>query len=557
MKKNKNIIAGLSVIGGITLALAGCGAVSQSTDSRETTVIETADAAGSGNEADITQVSNPDIPEGFSKKDFDTSYADAQTVELSTGATKTEASGVTVEGNVITFTQAGTYLLKGELDGGQIVADLPGENDKIRLVLDGVNITNTGSAGIYVKNADKVFVTTAEGSENSISVNGEFVQNDENNVDGAIYSKDDIVFNGKGSLTVSSEKGHGIVSKNDLKITSGSYEIDSASKALQGKDLVGIAGGDMILNAGTDGIDSVNVAVYDGNIDIKAEDEGINSDVTDENTEPSVTLAGGKITIVSGDDGIQTTGDVVNDGAELSITSGGGSANAAEHYTDMAFGQMGGWQGRGQGGPQFGGDPDSLGEINFDTDDDETTGDGNKNKGIKAENITLESGTITIDSQDDAIHGNTDVTVNGGTYEITAGDDGIHADSVLTINGGAFTISAWEGLEATVVTVNDGDISISAKDDGINAVQKVSGLSPALNIKGGSLKIDMAQGDTDGLDTNGGLYITGGTVEINAQSPFDYDAEGVLDGGTVTVNGSQVTQLYSQMMGGGRMERKM
>ncbi len=362
MKKNKNIITGLSVIGGITLALAGCSAASQSTDSRETTAIETAGVAGSGSEADSAQVSSADIPDGFSEKDFDTSYSDAQTVELSTGATKTEASGVTVEGNVVTFTQEGTYLLKGELNGGQIVADLPGENDKIRLVLDGVNITNTGSAGIYVKNADKVFVTTAEGSENSISVNGEFVQTDENNVDGAIYSKDDIVFNGKGSLTVSSEKGHGIVSKNDLKITSGSYEIDSASKALQGKDLVGIAGGDMTLNAGTDGIDSVNVAVYDGNIDIKAEDEGINADITDENTEPSVTLAGGKISIVSGDDGIQTTGDVVNDGADLSIISGGGSANAAEHYTDMAFGQMGGWRGRGQGGPQFGGDPDSLGE---------------------------------------------------------------------------------------------------------------------------------------------------------------------------------------------------
>ena len=241
MKKNKNIITGLSLIGGITLALSGCNAASQSTDSRETTAIETAGVAGSGSEADNAQVSN--IPEGFSEKDFDTSYADAQIVELSTDTTKTEASGVTVEGNVVTFTQEGTYLLKGELNGGQIVADLPGENDKIRLVLDGVNITNTGNAGIYVKNADKVFVTTAEGSENSISVNGEFVQTDGNNVDGAIYSKDDIVFNGKGSLTVSSEKGHGIVSKNDLKITSGSYEIDSASKALQGKDLVGIAGG--------------------------------------------------------------------------------------------------------------------------------------------------------------------------------------------------------------------------------------------------------------------------------------------------------------------------
>ena len=470
---------------------------------------------------------------------------------MSNDGTKTDASGVTVNGNVITFTQDGTYLLKGDLDDGQIVVDLPGESDKVQLVLDGVNVTNGSSAGIYVKNADKVFVTTTEGSENNFSVTGEFVQTDDNNVDGAIYSKDDIVFNGEGALKVSSESGHGIVSKNDLKITSGTYEIASGSKALQGKDMVGIAGGNINIDAGTDGIDSVNVVMYDGDMDITAGDEGINADVSDENTEQKVTLAGGEISIISGDEGIQTTGDVVTDGAELNIAAGGGSENAAEHFDDMAFGQMGGWSGRGQGGPQFGGEPDNTGEINFDTDDDETAGDGSKNKGIKANNITLKSGNVTIDSQDDAIHANGDITAEGGSYDITAGDDGLHADASLTINGGAFTISSWEGMEATVVTINDGDITISAKDDGINAVQKVNDLSPVIEINGGNINIEMAQGDTDALDTNGDLHIKRGTVSIDAQFPFDYDGEGVLSGGTVTVNGEQITELYNQFMGGG------
>ena len=566
MKKNKKFLAGALVIPGLVIALAGCSAAGgvgtadsgetqaqteSTTESASATETRTSQAAqqdtGSGKN---TVVSAAEVPDGFSERDFDTSYADAKTVELSANGAKTDAAGVTVDGNTVTFTQEGTYLLNGDLTG-QIVVDLPGENDKIQLVLDGVNVTNSGSAGIYVKNADKVFVTTANGSENSVSVTGEFVQTDDNNVDGAIYSKDDIVFNGEGTLKVSCVSGHGIVSKNDLKITSGSYEITSGSKALQGKDMVGIAGGTVTLTAGTDGIDSVNVAVYGGDTNITAGDEGINSDVTDENTEPKVLLAGGTVKIDSGDDGIQTTGSAELAGANVTITAGGGSVNAAEHFGDVAFGQMGGWAGRGQGGPQFGGEPDSMGEINYDTDDDETTDDGSKNKGIKANNIILRSGSMTIDSQDDAIHADGDITAEGGTYEINAGDDGLHADATLTVNGGTFTVEGWEGLEATVVTVNDGDIFISAKDDGINAVQKVSGLAPGIEINGGSVGITMAQGDTDALDSNGSLVIRGGAVDINAQSPFDYDGEGVLSGGSVKVNGEQITELYTQLMGGG------
>lgn len=562
MKKIFIRTAGIFAASGLAVALAGCGIAgfgNANDGDTETTAQASADVETQTTEA-VQQdagsdkkisVSTADIPEGFSERDFDTTYENAQTVELSNDGTKTDASGVNVNGNVITFTQDGTYLIKGDLDDGQIVVDLPGESDKIQLVLDGVNVTNGSSAGIYVKNADKVFVTTTEGSKNNFSVTGEFVQTDDNNVDGAIYSKDDIVFNGEGALKVSSESGHGIVSKNDLKITSGTYEIASGSKALQGKDMVGIAGGTINIDAGTDGIDSVNVVMYDGDMDITAGDEGINADVSDENTEPKVTLAGGEISIISGDEGIQTTGDVVTDGAELNIVAGGGSENAAEHFDDMAFGQMGGWSGRGQGGPQFGGEPDNTGEINFDTDDDETAGDGSKNKGIKANNITLKSGNVTIDSQDDAIHANGDITAEGGSYDITAGDDGLHADASLTINGGAFTISSWEGMEATVVTINDGDITISAKDDGINAVQKVNDLSPVIEINGGNINIEMAQGDTDALDTNGDLHIKGGTVSIDAQFPFDYDGEGVLSGGTVTVNGEQITELYNHFMGGG------
>ena len=488
-----------------------------------------------------------EIPEGFTERDFRTDYADAVPVTLADNASKSDAEGVSIEGNVITFTKEGTYLLSGSLSDGQLVVDLTGENDKVQLVLDGADISNSSSAAIYVKNADKVFVTTASGSENSVATTGEFVQTDENNIDGAVFSKEDIVFNGEGSLTVASTD-HGIVSKNDLKITSGTITVESASKALQGKDFVGIAGGDIDLQAGTDGIASVKVAVYDGEININAGDDGVNVSETEDDTEPYVLLAGGSINIESADDAIQTTGDVTLDGADVDIVSGGGSANAAEHYDDMMFGQMGGWQGRGQGGPQFGGEQDARGEINFDTDDDETQGDGSKNKGIKAANVTFASGNLSVDAQDDGVNADGEVTVTGGAYNIVAGDDGIHADSKITVEGGSLDIDAWEGLEATTILVNGGDIYISASDDGMNAAQKVSGVTPAIEINGGDITIDMAQGDTDALDSNGSLYINGGTLNLNCQSPFDYDGEGAITGGTVYANGEQVTEIYNQMM---------
>ena len=561
MKKNiKKTIAALAVPGALALALAGCAglggssagensATAETTAAESTaTAVNTTGSENSGNNASANAVSKYD---GFTDRDFDSSYPDYQEIKLATGATGANADGVTVDGNTVTFTKAGTYLLSGELQEGQLVVDLPGENDKIQLVLDGVNVTNSNSAALYVKNADKVFVTTASGTENSISATGEFVQTDDNNVDGAVYSKDDIVFNGEGILKVASAAGHGIVSKNDLKITGGTIEVTSASKALQGKDMVGIAGGTVNLDAGTDGIDSVNVALYEGSVNIKAADEGINSDVTDENTDPVVLLAGAALNIEAGDDAVQSTGDVTLSGGTVKIVSGGGSVNAAEHYDDMAFGQMGGWPGRGQQGPRFGGEQSNTGEINFDTDDDSSAGEGTKNKGIKAANIYLKGGVLDIDAQDDALNADGEILVEDGTYDIVAGDDGLHASEKVTVNKGVINVEAWEGLEATIVTINDGEITISANDDGINATQKVSSLSPAVEINGGNITINMAQGDTDALDSNGTLYINGGTVNINAQFPFDYDGDGAIKGGTVYVNGEQITEIYNQFMGGG------
>ena len=134
---------------------------------------------------------------------------------------------------------------------------------------------------------------------------------------------------------------------------------------------------------------------------------------------------------------------------------------------------------------------------------------------------------------------------------ITAGSDGIQATTAAQIDGGTISVSAGEGIEATYVQINGGNVTVNATDDGINGSNKSSAYSVTVEITGGEVTVNMGQGDTDAIDSNGNLYIKGGNVNITAQSPFDYDGQGQLSGGTVTVNGTQVTELTNQMMGGG------
>ena len=178
-------------------------------------------------------------------------------------------------------------------------------------------------------------------------------------------------------------------------------------------------------------------------------------------------------------------------------------------------------------------------------------------KTIKSDvDLTIEgTGTLTITSADTCIKSDTNLTVNSGTLNLTAnnGGDGLRSDETLTINGGTISIEAGEGLESTQITLNGGTISISASDDGINASQKSETLSPVITINGGNINIVMASGDTDAIDSNGSLVITGGTINISAQFAFDYETTVSFTGGTVYVNGEEVTQITNSMFGGGMM----
>ena len=327
--------------------------------------------------------------------------------DLTQTADLSEAQTVAViSDSTYTIDKDGVYVLSGTAENFTVVVDA-GDEDKVQLVLDGLCVTNGSDPVIYVKNADKVFVTSA-GSDSMLTVTGTFSSDGSTGTDAVIFSKDDLVLNGTGTVTVSSTD-NGVSCKDDLKITGGIWNITCTADALEANDSIAVAG---------------------GTLNIRTSKDGLHAEYDEDNTV--------------------------------------------------------GW-----------------------------------------------------------------ITIEGGTLNITAKDDAIHATTVLTINGGELNITAAEGLEATQVEINGGTVDITATDDGINAGQKSKALSVGITINGGEISIDMGAGDTDAVDSNGYLTITGGTIDISGQSSFDADGTISWTGGTIYVNGSQISTITNQMMGGG------
>ena len=179
--------------------------------------------------------------------------------------------------------------------------------------------------------------------------------------------------------------------------------------------------------------------------------------------------------------------------------------------------------------------------------------------GFKALNsIRVADGTFNINATKDGFHSENEddlttgyVYIAGGNFAINSEDDGIQGTTITEIDGGTFDINSVEGIEGTFVQINDGTIKIYATDDGINASEKATNYDVQIEINGGNLDITMAEGDTDALDANGTLTINGGNINITAQFAFDFDLTASLNGGTVIVNGTQVTSITNSMMEGG------
>lgn len=252
----------------------------------------------------------------------DTEELPEYSISLSDVQCSSTCNSVTIDGSTITITEAGSYTLTGTLSDGQICVDTDKES-KVRLILSSVHISNTGSAAVYVRSADKVILSLADGSSNTLETIGSFVQTDENNVDGAVFSKEDLTIKGSGSLTVNASGGHGIVSKDDLKITGGTVTVNAGKKALSANDSVIVENGILTLNAGTEGMEASNVVISGGEISIQAADDGINATWLSDQTRPAIEISGGSLTVVMGTgdtDGIDSNGDLSITGGSIDIS---------------------------------------------------------------------------------------------------------------------------------------------------------------------------------------------------------------------------------------------
>lgn len=507
-------------------AVAGCAGKNSSTDNIVSTETEV-NAEETAAQSETGTFSSADM---FTERDLAGTYEEsgAVYVTLSDDGITGETDGVVIDGQTVTITEEGTYVFSGTLSEGLVV---DADDAKVQIVLDNVDITCATSAAVYVKSAEKVFVTLAEGSQNTLRNTDEYVAIDDNNIDAVIFAKSDLTLNGTGSLTIVSAEGHGIVSKDDLKITGGTYDITAAGHALSGKDSVRIADGTFVLTAGKDGIHSEN---------------------EDNEEKGYIYIADGDFTITSDGDGMDASNIVQIEDGTFDITAGGGAANSLQtHESDMPGGPGGGMPQNGERPdgedmPEIGEKPDGanmpeMGEkpdgenMPQDTTTDES---GTSTKGIKADgDMYLNGGTYQIDSADDSIHSNANITIADGTYTLATGDDGVHADDALIVNGGTITVTeSYEGLEGLTVTINDGTIDITARDDGINAAGE------KMELNGGYIHI-LAGGD--GVDSNGDLTINGGEIYIdgpsdNGNSAIDYGdrSSAYVNGGTLVAIGS-------------------
>lgn len=458
----------------------------------------------------------------FTERDLAGTYEEsgAVYVTLSGDGITGKTDGVAINGQTVTITAEGTYIFSGTLSEGQIVVDA--DNAKVQIVFDNVDITCASSAAVYVKSAEKVFVTLAEGSQNTLRNTDGYVAIDDNNIDAVIFSKSDLTLNGTGSLTIVSAEGHGIVSKDDLKITGGTYDITAAGHALSGKDSVRIADGTFILTAEKDGIHAENA---------------------DDEEKGYIYIADGDFTITSDGDGMDASNIVQIEDGTFDITAGGGAANSQKtHESDMPGGGMSQNIERpeGESMPQMGEKPDGENMPQDTTTDESST----STKGIKAGGgMYLNGGTYQIDSADDSIHSNANITIADGTYTLATGDDGVHADDALTVNGGTITVTeSYEGLEGLTVTINDGTIDITARDDGINTAGE------KMELNGGYIHI-LAGGD--GVDSNGDLTINGGEIYIDGPSDNGNSAIDYGDRSSAYVNGGMLVAIGSSGMAEG------
>ena len=458
---------------------------------------------------DTTAATVLDTSNMFTSRDKEIGYDESSVTKL------------TLANETVTITKEGIYLLSGEISNGQIIVAV-GDTEKVQLILDSADISSNNSAPIYVKSADKVFVTLATGSKNTLSVMGEYSDDGENNVDGAVFSKSDITFNGNGELTVNAPYGHGIVGKDDVVFTGGSYTLAAEKHGISANDSVRISDGTFHITSGKDGIQVEN---------------------TEDIEKGFFYMSNGSMTIKAGGDAISASGVMKIEDGEFNLATGEGAKSVTLQSDAMGGGMRPNMQ-------------------------QQTTANAEESvsqKGLKSDSsITINDGVFVIDTVDDGLHAAGDIQITDGAFTIKSGDDGIHSDQAVLIENGSFDIPyCYEGIEGLSVTINGGAFDIVSSDDGLNAAGGTdsSGFGgrgdPFASTDGAFITINggdiIIVSDGDAIDSNGALTINGGTLKLtcNGNGNTAIDASGTFsnNGGNITTNDGSESGNY---MGGGR-----
>ena len=436
----KSLVSIAALMLALVLTLTSCGGAGSAdgTDADLTTTSVTKEYSAAGKS------------EMFTDRDLSSDYDESSAVKVTLSGDSAKASsskGISVSGSTVTVTSEGTYIFSGELTDGQIIVEAD-DAAKVQIVLDGASITSKTSAAIYVKSADKVFVTTAKGTDNSLANGGSFTADGDTNIDGAVFAKDDITFNGSGSLTVTSPAGHGIVGKDDVKLAGGTITIDAAEHGVQANDSVRVAEASITIDA--ENKDGVHVSddadaeegtvsdsffyMADGSLTINAGDDGIHADA-------EAKIEGGTIDVSKSYEGIEALAINVSDG-DIKVAA-----------TDDGFNAAGG---NTQGSSTFGSDDWGGGKG------------GMMNDGGSDGQIDISGGSIYIQASGDGIDSNGSVLVSGGYTVVCGPSQGdtsvLDYNGTASITGGTFIGTGGAGMAANFSSAEQGLIAVSTGD---------------------------------------------------------------------------------------------
>ena len=500
----KKYLLGLSVLS--ILAITGCSLVGGSTgnavvEDNDTTTIDTE----TGTDYQYNDPIEVEEPE------------DIEVVETTEDPSLSTSDGTfTKEGNIYSLKTAGTYVVSGKVEG-QILVDA-GEDDEVVIELNNASISYDQDSPIKALSAGKVEISAKKDTSNSITDNRSAKTIDTTTLgEGAIYAKTDLKLKGTGTLVVTGNYNNGVHTTKDLTIQKLTLKVTGYNNALKGNNSVTINSGEIQAYAKT------------GN-GIKTEDSDLSSKGKQRGT---IAINGGSVYIDSLHDAVDAVYNVEIDelDAEVPTSISIKTGTNSTYYSKSTF-------------------------------------KADSEKGLKAQNeIVINKGTIVIAASDDAVHANYgdvldngnkgigNITVNDGLLQVASGDDGLHADNTLTISGGKIVVTgATEGYEANYININGGYSYIYGTDDGVNCSKK-SFSNCAFTMTDGYLDVAVKSGDTDGIDSNGNVTISGGVI-VTRGSPgtqgsgmstgLDVDGTCTMSGGTlIAFNGLEKTPTTS------------